>query len=260
MCYDDNARPPLPPQGNGSARGEDIVLTAADGNRFSAFAAHPSTPTGTQIVIYPDVRGLHQFYKELAMRFAETGIAAVAMDYFGRTAGLTARDDESFDFRSHLPQLKAQNVYADARASLDYLKTNVGAASNPSFTIGFCLGGSLSLYTGSEDMGLAGVIAFYAGLSRAFDETKGTVLEAANKIKVPVLGLFGGADQGIPPEQVQQLDEQLDKAGVSHEIISYPGAPHSFFDRKAVEFASASTDAWQRVLSFIAEQKQEVTA
>jgi len=255
MCYDDNARPPLPPGESGSARGEDIVLTAADGNRFSAFAAHPSTPTGAQIVIYPDVRGLHQFYKELALRFAEIGIAAVAIDYFGRTAGLTARDD-SFEFRPHIQKMSAKNVYTDARAALDYLRLHVGSANNTSFTVGFCMGGSMSLYTGSEDLGLDGVIAFYAGLSRSMDDTKGSVLESADKIRVPVLGLFGGADQGIPPEQVKELDEQLDKAGVSHEIISYPGAPHSFFDRQAVKFANESADAWQRVLSFIAEQSQ----
>jgi len=67
-----------------------------------------------------------------------------------------------------------------------------------------------------------------------------------------VLGLFGGADQGIPPEQVQEFDEALDKAGVEHKIIVYPGAPHSFFDRRATDFAEASADAWRQVLSFIA--------
>jgi len=257
MCYDDNARPPLPPRESGKARGEDIVLTTTDGNRFSAFAAHPEKPTGEQVVIYPDVRGLHQFYKELALRFAEIGVAAVAMDYFGRTAGLTGRDD-SFEYMPHVQQLAAKNVYSDARASLEYLKTQVGTADGSSFTVGFCLGGGLSLYTGSEDTGLAGVIGFYAGLSRKMDAEKGTVLEAADKIKVPVLGLFGGNDPGIPADQIQTLDEQLDKAGVQHSIITYPGAPHGFFDRKATDFAKESTDAWERVLGFIDEQTQIV--
>ena len=257
MCYDDNARPPIPPGESGAARGEDIVLTSADGTQFSAFAAQPSKSTGAQVIVYPDVRGLHQFYKELALRFAEVGIAAVAMDYFGRTAGLTARDD-TFDFRSHLQNFSAKSVYTDAQAALEYLKTHVGTASGATFTVGFCLGGSLSLYTGSENMGLAGVIGFYAGLSRGMDTDKGTVLEAAEKIKVPVLGLFGGNDPGIPAEQVQQLDERLDKAGVQHSIIVYPGAPHSFFDRKATEFAQESADAWERILGFIGEQSQVV--
>ena len=256
MCYDDNARPPIPTGESGSARGEDIVLTADDGNKFSAYVGHPSKPTGSQVVIYPDVRGLHQFYKELALRFAEAGIAAVAMDYFGRTAGLTARDD-SFDFRPHLQQLRLSNVLADAKASFAHLKSIAGS-SDAAFTVGFCLGGSMSFYTGTEDMGLAGVIGFYAGLSRAFDAQKGTVLEIADTIKVPVLGLFGGADQGIPQEQVQQFDEELDKTNVKHEIVIYPGAPHSFFDRKYTEFAQESADAWQRILGFIEEQSQIV--
>ncbi len=105
MCYDDNARPPLPPIAGGAAHGEDIVLTAADGNRFAAYVALSGNASGAQVLIYPDVRGLHQFYKELALRFAEIGISAVAMDYFGRTAGLTARDD-SFEFWPHVQQLR----------------------------------------------------------------------------------------------------------------------------------------------------------
>ncbi len=256
MCYDDNARPPITPGESGSARGEDMVLTAADGNKFSAFAAHPSKPTGAQVIVYPDVRGLHQFYKELALRFAEAGIAAVAMDYFGRTAGLTGRDD-SFEFMPHVQQLRLPTVIADAKASLAQLQS-MTSSSDAAFTVGFCLGGSLSLYTGTEDIGLAGVIGFYAGLSRKMDEQKGTVLEAASKIKVPVLGLFGGADQNIPQEQVQQLDEQLDKSGVKHEIVIYPDTPHSFFDRKYTEFAKESADAWQRILGFIEERSQIV--
>ena len=93
MCYDDQARPPIPPGATGQATGRDLVLTAADGNRFAAYQAMPAQAATAQILILPDVRGLHQFYKELARRFAETGIAAIAMDYFGRTEGLGSRDE-----------------------------------------------------------------------------------------------------------------------------------------------------------------------
>src|SRR6266852_1463705 len=116
MCYDDNARPPFPPGESGSAYGEDIILTAADGNRFAAYIAHPANAGAAQILIYPDVRGLHQFYKELALRFAEKGITALAIDYFGRTAGITARDD-SFEFWPHVQQLQFPNILADATAA-----------------------------------------------------------------------------------------------------------------------------------------------
>src|SRR5258707_13904066 len=122
MCYDDDARPPLPPGANGKATGEEIVLTASDGNRFAAYIARPEQPTGAQVLIYPDIRGLHQFYKELALRFAEVGITALAIDYFGRTAGLTSRDD-AFVFAPHVQQLTFSALMNDATAALAYLQT-----------------------------------------------------------------------------------------------------------------------------------------
>jgi len=248
MCYSDNARPPHPPGAAGQAHGEDLVLTAADGNRFAAYAAHPDGPSHAQIIIYPDVRGLHGFYRDLALRFAAVGVRAVAWDYFGRSAGLSARDD-LFEFWPHVQQIQPAGILADVTAVRDHIRTLGGTAP---CVVGFCMGGSLALITGTQaGLDLAGIIAFYAGLSR--DLGGGTVLDQAAASKYPVLGLFGGADPGIPPEQVQELDRNLDQAGVPHTIVSYPGAPHSFFDRKAVDFAAESADAWQRILHFIAQ-------
>lgn len=249
MCYDDHARPPVPPGAAGAARGEDSVLTASDGNRFAAYMATPAAPARAQILIFPDVRGLHTFYKELAVRFAEQGIAALALDYFGRTAGLTARDD-SFEFMPHVQQMQFEAFQRDVAAALDHLRQGDGTVL-PTFTAGFCMGGTLSFLTGTRDLGLRGVIGFYAGMSRNFGG-EGTLLERAARIKYPALALFGGADQGIPAEQVESFDRELDNAGVEHEVITYPGAPHSFFDRHQEAYADASADAWTRVLRFIA--------
>ena len=258
MCYDSDARPPSPPGATGGATGEDMELASEDGNHFCAFAAHPGGPaTQAQVVIFPDVRGLHRFYKELALRFAEKGIEAIAIDYFGRTAGIGSRDD-SFDFTSHVPHLTLPTFLADVRAALAYLR-NAGSpgAGRAAFTVGFCMGGSLSLLAGAEDLDLAGVIAFYSGFRREFAGSQGSTLDRTRNIRVPVLGLYGGADQGIPPSDLQKLDENLGKAGVEHEIVVYPGAPHSFFDRKAIEFADASADAWERVLGFIGKHSEK---
>jgi len=249
MCYDSNAQPPEPLGVTGTAQGEELVLTAQDGNHFAAYIAQPSQPTGAQVIIYPDVRGLHQFYKELALRFAKAGVLALGLDYFGRTAGLTPRDD-SFEFWPHVQQLQLANFFLDVEAALGYLASRQ-AGKGTTFTVGFCMGGSLSLLTGTRDLAVNGVIAFYAGLSRAFGGGK-TVLEQAETIHYPVLGLFGGADQGIPVSDVEQLGASLEKAGVEHTLKIYPGAPHSFFDRRAVDHAEASNDAWKQVLGFIA--------
>ena len=250
MCYDDNARPPSPPGESGSAHGEEIILTAADGNRFAAYFAHPAHPKSAEVLIYPDVRGLHQFYKELALRFAEVGYTALALDYFGRTAGISSRD-ESFEYMPHVQQMQLKTFFEDVNAALDHLRAGEGAARS-TFTLGFCMGGSLSFRTGTnEDLDLAGVIGFYAALSRKSAGATKTLLEEAGHIKYPVLGLFGGDDPVIPPEEVREFDVGLDRAGVAHEIVIYPSAPHSFFDKRSTDFAEASADAWQRVLNFI---------
>lgn len=256
MCYDDNARPPDPPGAVSPAKGNDLTLAASDENLFAAYLAEPSQPRGINVLIYPDVRGLHQFYKELAMRFAEVGITALAIDYFGRTAGLSDRSD-GFEFMPHVQQMTFDTFALDAKAALKYLHGRFGA-DTPTFALGFCMGGSLTLMTGTvAEFNFAGLVPFYAGMTRAFPP-KGTVLDVAEQVRFPVLGLFGGADQGIPEEKVNELDAKLDAAGVDHTLIIYPGAPHSFFDRKAAEFAEQSADAWTRVLDFMSTQKMSV--
>jgi carboxymethylenebutenolidase len=248
MCYDDDARPPLPPGTGGGSNGEELVLTAADDNRFSAYVARPSLPPHAQILIYPDVRGLHQFYRELALRFAEQGVSAIAMDYFGRTAGLSPRDD-TFDYKPHVQEVRPQSVLADTSAALDYLRQGEGA-QRASFIVGFCMGGSLTIYSATRDLGLAGAIGFYSGFARKVDGEK-TALDVSSHVRCPFLGLYGGADASITAEQLEVLDKNMDTAGVDHEIKVYPGATHSFFDRRATDFADASADAWQRMLNFI---------
>ncbi|HSD85821.1 MAG TPA: dienelactone hydrolase family protein, partial [Anaerolineae bacterium] len=186
---------------------------------------------------------------ELALRFTEVGVRALAIDYFGRTAGLTPRDD-SFEYMPHVEKMTIPTFLTDVAAALAYLR-GLSKTDRPTFLVGFCRGGTLALHTGAEEFDLAGLIPFYAGLSRPIPDSKGSTLEQAAKIRYPVLGLFGGADPGIPAGDIEQLDQQLDTAGVPHHIVTYEGAPHSFFDRKYTEYADASADAWTRMLHFI---------
>ena len=88
MCFDDDSSPADPADLRRRRLARDLVLDAADGNRFAAFLAIPEEELGAGVVILPDVRGLYRFYEELALRFAERGIVALAFDYFGRTAGV----------------------------------------------------------------------------------------------------------------------------------------------------------------------------
>jgi carboxymethylenebutenolidase len=254
MCFSLDAEPPVPPISGGAVRGEELVLTSLDGTRFAAYAGHvqtETTPPRSGIVILPDVRGLFRFYRDLALPFAGAGVEAVAIDYFGRTAGLTPRDDD-FDFWPHVHQTRPENVAADVASAVAYLRKAPGSAHQAIFTVGFCFGGGNSFMQAANRLGLAGVIGLY-GSPRARQEGQQGPIDRIKDFECPVLGLFGGADQGIPVESVQAFDTALGQAGIQHEIVIYPGAPHSFFDRKQEEFAKESEDAWRRMLDFIAK-------
>lgn len=250
MCFSLDAEPPISSASGSAVQGEDIVLNSADGTRFAAYAAHAGNPQGAGIVILPDVRGLFRFYKELALRFAEAGIEAVAIDYFGRTAGLTSRD-EQFEFMPHVMQTRFETLAADVAAAVDYLR-GLPDAPQSIFTVGFCFGGSTSFLQAANNHGLAGVIGFYGSPSGPSRNGSPAPIERVQDFRCPVLGLFGGADTHIPAESIQQFDIALTHAGIEHELVTYPGAPHSFFDRVQAQYANESADAWKRILAFIA--------
>src|SRR5438094_10008663 len=121
MCFDHASSPPIPVIAGAAVSHEDLTLRAGDGNRFAAFLATPDEPAATGIVILPDVRGLYRFYEELALRFAERGFAALAIDYFGRTAGVSKRDDD-FDYPEHVGKTTPATVQADVAAAVSRLR------------------------------------------------------------------------------------------------------------------------------------------
>jgi carboxymethylenebutenolidase len=251
MCVDDDSFPPIPLISGGAAGSRDLTLTSGDGTKFMAHAARAAKPTGAGMVVIPDVRGLHPYYKELADRFAEIGVDAVALDFFARTAPSEDRS-EKFDFMSQVPLTKPDQLQADIAAAAAYLRTPDGGQVKSLYSVGFCFGGGLSYLQAASGLGYAGVIGFYGwplGLKRWPDRPK--PIDAVSRYKAPVLSIFGGADEGIPPADVEAFDQACRKAGVKHEQKVYEGAPHSFFDRKYAEFAEASADAWKRVQAFV---------
>ena len=239
MCFDDDSAPPIPPISGAAVSHEDLVLDGADGNRFAAFLATPDEELNAGVVILPDVRGLYRFYEELALRFAERGIAALAFDYFGRTAGLEKRSND-WDYMPLVQQLTHEQVQADVGASVAYLSA---LGCGPIFTVGFCFGGSGSWAAAAWGHGLAGAVGFYG--------RPGRMIDLVPKLAAPILALQGGADQGIPHEDNVEFERVLHENGKDYELVEFDGAPHSFFDRKQEEFQAASDAAWQRTLDFI---------
>jgi carboxymethylenebutenolidase len=254
MCFEWDAIPPDLPAGLRSAAGgaaaELLELESADGTRFSAAFAGTAEPAGPAVVIYPDVRGLYPFYIQLAERFAEAGHHAIAIDYFGRTAGLGPRG-EDFDFKEHIPQTRSAQVQADTAAAIAAVEERTG--ERRAVTVGFCFGGGESFLASTNPaLGLAGAVGFYAGLVRSrWGGVLESPIERAAEMQGPLLGLFGGADESIPLEFVDDFKQRLDAAGVENEMHVYPDTPHSFFDRKQDEYSEESEDAWRRVLALL---------
>jgi carboxymethylenebutenolidase len=129
-------------------------------------------------------------------------------------------------------------VQADTAAAVAWLREH-GAPTV--FTVGFCFGGRSSWLAAASGHGLAGAIGFYGR----------PPIDMAARMEAPILALQAGADQNITAEDNAAFDEALSAAGVEHEVVTYDGAPHSFFDRKQEEFADDSADAWRRVLEFV---------
>jgi len=242
MCYDKDAKPPAHAASITGTTASDIKLTSADGTAFAAYEARPDDVRGPGVVILPDVRGLHDFYKQLAVRLAEQGHPAVAIDYYGRTATDDERG-EGFPIMEHVSKLSRETIQDDIMAAADRL-------GRPAVALGFCMGGRNAFFASAPRFGFAGVIGFYGAPGIAGPYGPGPTQHAA-ELGAPILGLFGGADHGITGEQVSEFGEALTEAGVEHELITYPGAPHGFFDATAAEHEEASADAWKRVLAFL---------
>jgi carboxymethylenebutenolidase len=247
VCFELDSAPPIPAIRGAAVSHREFELEAADGNRFAAFAAEPDDPTGACVVILPDVRGLYRFYEELALRFAERGHTAVAIDYFGRTAGVAKRG-EDFEYMEHVRQTTPEGIQADVRAAVEWLRE---AGCRAIFALGFCFGGHHSWLAAAGGHGLAGAVGFY-GVPGERDGHPGPI-QRAGEMEAPILALQAGADAHITAEANAEFEQALEEARVEHELVSYDGAPHSFFDRKQEEFAEASEDAWTRVLAFVAE-------
>ncbi|WP_344662081.1 dienelactone hydrolase family protein [Catenulispora subtropica] len=283
MCHDPASHPPVFEPASGPVASRDtLVLTSSDGSRFSAFHAvpgRPGRPHGTSVLVLPDNRGLTGFYEELCIRLAEQGHPAMAIDYYGRSAGPDHRArDDAFPFMEHLFRVTREGLFADIRAGIAALRNGAGGtnldATAPAevAVLGFCFGGRQAFLTAAPEFGTRGAIGFYGFPDELFGAPGPTQL--ADGLTAPILGLFGGADAGISAEHVAAFGRAL--GGTPHEFVTYPGMPHSFFDQPAdaadpvdpvdpVDVAGPSTpadpdgaraaacaDAWRRVLAFLA--------
>jgi carboxymethylenebutenolidase len=242
VCHDHDSRPPAPPRTGDVAERGVLTLTGADGTAFAAAYAAPAEPAGAGVVLLPDVRGLHPFYVALAEQFAQAGLPTVAIDWFGRTAGVPEGGVREADFawRPHVEAATAEEMDADIAAALAYLRERAGARL-PVVTVGFCLGGSISWRQSGGELDLAGCVGFYGKPS--------VVGDAADRARLPTVMLVAGSDAATPVADQLALAERMRAAGADVDAVVYDGAPHSFFDRAYADWADACRDAWAHVLA-----------
>ena len=119
------------------------------------------------------------------------------------------------------------------------------------FLVGFCFGGRVAFNSSAEQPDLSGTIGFYGGPVQRDAHDEDAPILKVSRMRASVLGLFGGADQGIPASAVEEFDKALTEQSVAHKLVTYEGAPHSFFDRTFDNNAAACDDAWRRMLAFI---------
>ncbi len=243
MCHDHDSRPPAPPRTGDVAERGVLTLTSDDGTEFSAAYAAPPGRARAGVVVLPDIRGLHPYYAALVERFAQAGLVAVAIDWFGRTAGVCDEPGtraEDFDWQSHIPRTTAEGIDSDIAAAIAYLRERV-SDDLPVVTVGFCFGGSHSWRQSGGTLDLAGCAGFYGKPSM--------VGEAATRAHLPTVMLIAGADQATPVGDQLQLADTMRSAGADVDAVVYDGAPHSFFDRSFPEWDDACRDAWEHLLA-----------
>jgi carboxymethylenebutenolidase len=241
----DDIGPPAP----AAVREEERTIRAGDGADLREFLALPATGfrRGAVLIIH-DIWGYTDFYKDLARRITHHGHAAAMVDFFGRQGDLPesmrtpertgSKPDAMAHAMQRAQQLSDERFLADMQTAVDDLLAR-GASRVVGW--GFCMGGRLAYVAAARVTGLAGVVAYYGHLQA--EPGRLSPLQLASDIKIPVLGVFGGADPGITAEQVAAFKDALK---TDKEIIIYPNAPHGFLRYGQTEHRAAIDDALQR--------------
>ena len=242
------------PRAARAVKEEETRLTAGDGASLRQFLAQPATGfrRGAVLVIH-DIWGYTDFYQDLVRRITQRGHAAAMVDFFGRQSDLpeSMRTPERTGVtaeamgraRERAQQLSDERFLADMQTAVDNLQAR-GAHRVACW--GFCLGGRLALISAARTRGLAGAVSYYGFLQA--EPGRLAPISLAADISIPLLAIFGGADTGIPPDQVAAFERAL---RTSNEVVTYSGAPHGFLRYGATEHKAEIDDALERTYSFL---------
>jgi carboxymethylenebutenolidase len=219
-----------------------MVEFSSNGGTTSGYLAIPAKGSGPGVVVIQEWWGLVDHIKDVCDRFAAEGYVALAPDlYHGEK---TKSPDEAGKL---MMALNINQAEKDLRGAIQYLLSQPATTSKKIGTIGFCMGGALSLYAASKNDQVGACVVFYG--------IHPNVKPDLPNLKGPVLGIYAERDKSTPPAVVHQLEQELKEQGKSVEVYIYPGTDHAFFNdtRPDVYNHSAAEDAWRRTIEFLAK-------
>ena len=219
----------------------EMVEFQSNGGTASGYLSLPASGKGPGVIVIQEWWGLVEHIKDVCDRFAAEGFVALAPDlYHGKSA--TSPDEAG----KLMMALRIDEAEKDLRGAADYLLDH-GATGSKVGTVGFCMGGALSLYAATKNEQVGACVVFYGGHPNVKPDLP--------NLRAPVLGLYAGRDGFVTPESVRQLEQRLKELGKSAEIHIYPEADHGFFNdqRPTVYNEAVAKDAWGRVLKFYGE-------
>jgi len=218
-----------------------LVEFPVNGTRTKGYLAVPEAGAGPGVLVLQEWWGLVDHIKEICDRLAEEGFTALAPDMYH--GDCTTDPDEAGRL---MMALEVPKVAEDLRGAIDFLRNHDACGSARVATIGFCLGGQLALYGACENPGSVGACVNFYGVHP-------NIKPDVAKLDCPVLGLFAENDGFVTAEVVADLEQRLATAGKPHELKTYEGVDHAFFNdtRPDVYDAAAAQDAWDRTIEFL---------
>lgn len=213
----------------------------SNGGTASGYLAIPEKGSGPGLIVIQEWWGLVDHIKDVCDRFAKEGYVALAPDmYHGQT---TKSPDEAGKL---MMALRIDQAEKDLRGAIQYLLNHSATTSEKVGTVGFCMGGALSLYAASKNEQVGACVVFYG--------IHPNVKPDLANLKAPVLGIYAENDKSTPPEAVRELEKKLKALGKSVEMHIYPNVDHAFFNdtRPGVYDRRAAEDAWRRTIEFFA--------
>ena len=217
--------------------GERVSFTS-NGRTASGYLARPTEP-GPGIIVIQEWWGLVPHIERVTDRFAETGFVALAPDLYD---GEEAKSPD--DAGKLMMSLRIDQAARDLAGAIRHLLAAEEVTGKKVGTVGFCMGGALSLYAAAQNPEVGACAVFYGGHPHVKPDLA--------SLRAPVLGIYAGRDTFVSPQVVEELGRQLTALGKRHEFHTYPDAQHAFFNdtRPEVYDAAAAADAWSKTIGF----------